>query len=156
MEPGGPLPLCKGPPLDPILRQPTPTHRICFRSGARKISAGLPPYVTLAHSVYHQKLFYVQPHNVASNTSTVSLYCCYEENNCHPFSQAGRYTDGMNWSFVLAHAVCVCVCVCVCVSWVLFLLFLSFHYSLLSPCAIEQCVWRIIGGTHTTDWETVF
>jgi hypothetical protein len=41
---------------------------------------------------------------------SVSLYCYYKENNCHPFRQAGRYFYGINSSSV--RALCVCVCGC--------------------------------------------
>jgi hypothetical protein len=50
----------------------------------------------------------MQSHCVASSTSTVSLYKCCKENNCHPFSQTERYYYGMNLSFVRVHVVCVC------------------------------------------------
>jgi hypothetical protein len=59
---------------------------------------------------------------VAGNIFTVSLYCCYKENNSHSSRQTGRYIYGMNSSFVHVHVACVCV-------WVLFLYIYTFILS---------------------------
>jgi hypothetical protein len=40
--------------------------------------------------------------SVASNTSTVSLYCCCKESNCHPFLPL----DSIISSFLRVHVVC--------------------------------------------------
>jgi hypothetical protein len=66
-------------------------------------------------------------HTVLPNTS-VSLYCCYNENNCHLFRQTGQYIYSMNSWFV--HVVCVCVC------WggfILIFYFLSSDFILTKP-----------------------
>jgi hypothetical protein len=90
--------------------------RISTRPGVLKLFSWCTTVCDLTHSLYHLQLFYVQSHSVARNISTISLYCCYKENNRHPFRQTGRHSYGVNSSFVRVRVRVVCVCVCVCVS----------------------------------------